>query len=163
MTTTAPDRDAPRPGETLLDALPEAQAGLVFIGHIETPFETRDDCPRQGREDGPDCTLVLDPRFAAALDGIEQFERLELLYWLHTARRDLLTQSPRSDGATRGTFALRSPVRPNPIGTSIVKLIARDGNRVTVRGLDCLNGTPLLDIKPLRCAYSPLAPEKPAG
>ncbi len=155
------DRDAPRAGERVLQDMPGTEAGLVFIGHIETPFASRDDCPRQGRADGPVCTLVLDPRFAPALDGIDRFEQLELLYWLHEARRDLLSQSPRSDGRTRGTFSLRSPVRPNPIGTSIVTLVARDAHRVTVRGLDCLNGTPLLDIKPLRCAYSPLAPAKP--
>lgn len=134
----------------------------MFIGTIRTPFVTRADCPRQGRADGPECRIELDPRFAPALDGIERFARIEVLYWLHLSRRDLLTQSPRSDGRTTGTFALRSPVRPNPIGTSIVDLVRRDGHVLVVRGLECLDGTPLIDLKPDRCGYSPRAPEKPA-
>jgi tRNA (Thr-GGU) A37 N-methylase len=74
---------------------------------------------------------------------------LEVIYWMHQARRDLLTQTPHS-GATVGTFALRSPVRPNPIATSIVQLVNVRQGIVDVRGLDCLDGTPLLDIKPDR-------------
>lgn len=148
-------RDQIRPGETHAEFPPATDAGLRFIGRIETPFIVRADCPRQGdAEHGPDCTLHLDPVYEPALDGIEQFERIEVLYWLHEARRDMLTQSPKADGRTRGTFSLRSPLRPNPIGTSIVRLIRRDGPRLTVRGLDCLNATPLLDIKPARCTYA---------
>lgn len=96
-----------------------------------------------------------------ALDGVAEFARLEVLYWLHMSRRDLVSQSPRDDGATRGTFALRSPVRPNPIGTSIVTLVGVKGSILTVRGLDCLDGTPLLDIKPDRTLFTPLAPPTP--
>ncbi|WGW03547.1 tRNA (N6-threonylcarbamoyladenosine(37)-N6)-methyltransferase TrmO [Tropicibacter oceani] len=155
--------DALRSGETALKAQLPENAGLSFVGVIHTPFKTRDDCPRQGDMEGPDCTIELDPRLEPALEGIERFETLEILYWLHKARRDLLTQSPRSDGAVRGTFALRSPLRPNPIGTSRVRLVARTGNVLTVRGLDCLDGTPLLDIKPDRCGYTVQAPPKPAG
>ncbi len=81
-----------------------------------------------------------------------------MIYWLHRSRRDLLRQSPRDDGATRGTFALRSPLRPNPIGTSLVALVGREGSTLLVRGLDCLDGTPLVDLKPDRCAFTPLAP-----
>jgi tRNA (adenine37-N6)-methyltransferase len=84
-----------------------------------------------------------------------------VLYWLHLSRRDLLLQSPRNDGSTRGTFALRSPARPNPIGTSIVTLVRVEGSALLVRGLDCLDGTPLLDIKPDRCVFTPLAPPTP--
>ena len=86
---------------------------------------------------------------------------LDILYWLDQSRRDLVKQSPKSDGATTGTFALRSPVRPNPIGLSKVRLIQREGASLFVQGLDCLDGTPLIDIKPDRCAYSPPAPPKP--
>ncbi|KMK68371.1 tRNA (N6-threonylcarbamoyladenosine(37)-N6)-methyltransferase TrmO [Puniceibacterium sp. IMCC21224] len=151
-----------RPGEMVLDhGLPQ-DAGLVFIGRIRTPFLTREDCPRQGRSDGPECRIELDRRFAPALTGIERFARIEVLYWLHESRRDLLTQNPRSDGRMHGTFALRSPVRPNPIGTSLVDLVRVDGAALVVRGLDCLDGTPLIDIKPDRCSYSPRAPEKQA-
>jgi len=99
-------------------------------------------------------------RQATALRGLEEYETIEVLYWLDRSRRDLVTQSPRGDGRTTGTFSLRSPVRPNPIGTSLVKLVRIDGETVVVRGLDCLDGTPLLDIKPDRCAFSPKAPPK---
>lgn len=81
-----------------------------------------------------------------------------MLYWLHESRRDLVKQSPANDGTVRGTFALRSPARPNPIGTSIARLVSRDGNRLLVRGLDCLDGTPLLDLKPERTLFRPIAP-----
>jgi tRNA (Thr-GGU) A37 N-methylase len=70
-------------------------------------------------------------------------------------------QSPRNDGSTRGTFALRSPVRPNPIATSVVVLESREGAVLTVRGLDCVDGTPLLDLKPERSLFVPLAPPQP--
>ena len=85
------------------------------------------------------------------------YNHLEVIYWLHQSRRDLVLQSPKNDKSTRGTFSLRSPQRPNPIGTSIVKLVAVEGNTVLVRGLDCLDQTPLLDLKPDRCEFSPLA------
>ena len=80
-----------------------------------------------------------------------------MLYWLHGARRDVIRQSPRDDGAARGAFSLRSPVRPNPIGTAIVALVGVEGAALLVRGLDCLDGTPLLDLKPARDLYTPLA------
>ncbi|MCL2716920.1 MAG: tRNA (N6-threonylcarbamoyladenosine(37)-N6)-methyltransferase TrmO [Alphaproteobacteria bacterium] len=138
---------------------PEANdAGLIFIGRIHTPWTSRMDCPRQGRADGPSCRIELFALWAEALEGIAEYGQLEVLYWLHQSRRDLVQQSPRDDGATRGTFALRSPVRPNPIGTSIVELMGIEGTTLVVRGLDCLDGTPLLDIKPARSVFTPLAP-----
>ena len=90
--------------------------------------------------------------------GCAQYKQIEVLYWLHMSRRDLVMQSPRNDGAVRGTFSLRSPARPNPIGTSIAELVSIDGATVLVRGLDCLDGTPLLDLKPDRAGFTPLAP-----
>jgi len=141
---------------------PEAtDAGLVFIGRIRTPWTSRMDCPRQGRHDGPTCRIEIFDQWAPALERITEYDRLEVLYWLHRSRRDLVLQSPRDDGATRGTFALRSPVRPNPIGTSIVKLVALAGTTLLVRGLDCLDGTPLLDLKPDRNLFVPFAPPTP--
>ena len=107
-------------------APPQAtDAGLVFIGTIRTPWTSRLVCPRQGRADGPICRIELFPPWDEALEGIERFERLEVLYWLHQSRRDLVRQSPANNGETHGTFALRTPVRPNPIGTSIATLVAR--------------------------------------
>ncbi len=128
-----------------------ADATLAFIGRIETPWTRREECPRRGRLDGPDCTLVIDPPWERALDGIEAFDMLDVLYWLHHSRRDLVRQNPGHTDRPRGTFALRSPIRPNPIGLSRVRLIRREGNRLVVRGLDCMTGTPLLDIKPETC------------
>lgn len=150
-----------RAGEVTV-ALPErVDAGLYFIGRIGTPWQDRLLCPRQGRLDGPVCRVELFQPWAEALDGIEQFERIELLYWLDRSRRDLVRQSPRDDGSTRGTFSLRSPVRPNPIGTSLVRLVERQGPVLLVQGLDCLDGTPLIDVKPDRCLFSPVAPPQP--
>lgn len=133
-------------------------AGLVFIGRIRTPWTSRMETPRQGRQDGPVCTIEVFEPWVKALTGIEKFDRLEVLYWLDRSRRDLVLQSPGSNGEVHGTFSLRSPVRPNPIGTSIVLLERVEGPRLHVRGLDCLDGTPLLDIKPERTLFKPLAP-----
>jgi tRNA (adenine37-N6)-methyltransferase len=129
-------------------------AALVFIGTIRTPWATRGECPHYGRPDGPVCRIEVDPPWAAALDGIDAFERIEVFYWLHLARRDLIRQSPGRDGTTRATFTIRSPIRPNPIGTSIATLVERKGSVLLVRGLDCVDRTPLLDLKPDRAAYA---------
>ncbi|MGQ3295074.1 MAG: tRNA (N6-threonylcarbamoyladenosine(37)-N6)-methyltransferase TrmO, partial [Shinella sp.] len=133
-------------------------AELVFIGRISTPWTSRMETPRQGRHDGPVCTIEIFEPWVQALAGVERFERLEVLYWLHQSRRDLVLQSPASNGEVHGTFSLRSPVRPNPIGTSIVALEKIEGNRLFVRGLDCLDGTPLIDLKPDRTLFKPIAP-----
>ncbi len=151
-----------RSGEVAVTVAPEADAELRFVGRIRTPWTDRATCPRQGRQDGPECRIEVFEPWVAALDGVERFETLEILYWLDRSRRDLVRQNPRHDDRTHGTFALRSPVRPNPIGTAMVRLVGREGATLTVRGLDCLDGTPLLDIKPDRCAYSPEAPPKRA-
>lgn len=81
---------------------------------------------------------------------------------MHLSRRDLVLQSPANDGRLYGPFALRAPVRPNPIGTTLVNLVrvAPEGV-LLVRGLDCLDGTPLLDLKPERSLFTPIAPEQP--
>jgi len=149
-----------RCNEVAIDAPTPTDAGLVFIGTIRTPWKSPLDCPHQGRHDGPTCRIEVHEPWVAALDGIDEFQRIEVLYWLHEARRDLVRQSPGDDGNTRGTFAVRSPVRPNPIGTSIVVLVSRQGPILDVRGLDCLDGTPLLDLKPDRMGFKPIAPPR---
>lgn len=136
-------------------------AGLTFIGRILTPWTSRMETPRQGRHDGPLCTIEVYEPWVVALKGVEAFERLEVLYWLDRSRRDLVLQSPASNGEVHGTFSLRSPVRPNPIGTSIVVLDRVEGYRLFVRGMDCLDGTPLIDIKPDRTLFKPIAPPQP--
>ncbi|HKK57216.1 tRNA (N6-threonylcarbamoyladenosine(37)-N6)-methyltransferase TrmO [Marinobacter sp.] len=155
------DEETLRTNEQAVEPGPAPDAGLRFIGSIRTPWTDRRHCPRQGRFDGPECQLVLDPVWHEGLAGLEDYDTIEVLYWLDQSRRDLIRQSPGNDGQTFGTFALRSPVRPNPIGTSMVKLVRIENGTLIVRGLDCLDGTPLLDIKPDRCAFSPKAPPKP--
>lgn len=137
-----------RPGEIAVELPATSDAGLHFIGRIRTPFATLKDCPKNVREGAAEATLEVDPRYAAGLAGVERCSHLIVLYWLDEARRDLLVQSPRHVTAPRGVFSLRSPIRPNPIGLAVVQLVAIAGNRLTVRNLDCRDGTPLLDIKP---------------
>ncbi|PSJ64171.1 tRNA (N6-threonylcarbamoyladenosine(37)-N6)-methyltransferase TrmO [Pseudaminobacter soli (ex Li et al. 2025)] len=150
-----------RQGEVAIDPPPATDAGLVYIGRIATPWTSRLVAPRQGRADGPICRIEIFEPWRQAMDGIEKYERLEVLYWLHLSRRDLVKQSPAKDGTTYGTFALRSPVRPNPIGTSIATLVGVEGTTILVRGLDCLDGTPLIDLKPDRTLFKPIAPPQP--
>lgn len=140
-----------RPGETLAPMPERADAELYFMGTIRTPWTTRPACPKQGDFDGPDCHIQVAAPWADALDDIDACHHLQILYWMHQSRRDLTRQRPRSADRLIGTFALRSPMRPNPIASSIVRLVRRDGTRLVVRGLDCVDGTPLIDIKPERC------------
>jgi tRNA (adenine37-N6)-methyltransferase len=149
-----------RPHEEVAAAPLPQDASLAFIGRIRTPWTAHGDCPHQGSLAGPECRIEVAPPWDAALDGIEAFARIEVLYWLDRSRRDLLRQNPNHGQSARGTFSLRSPIRPNPIGTSLVALIRREGPVLVVRGLDCLDGTPLIDLKPDRCAYTPVAPER---
>jgi tRNA-Thr(GGU) m(6)t(6)A37 methyltransferase TsaA len=142
------DRDGLREGEVAA-ALPDRfDASLYFIGRIRTPWQRRENCPKNGRESDAVCAVELDPRWAAGLSGLETVSHVLLLYWMDKARRDLLVQSPRHYAERRGTFALRSPARPNPIAASVARLLRIDGNTLSVVGLDCLDNTPLLDIKP---------------
>ena len=141
-----------RPGEVAVSLPTPADASLYFIGRLRTPWNQRRDCPRQGdRDNGPLCRVEIDPHWRAGLKGIRQHSHLQILYWMHLARRDLVEQSPRSNGETAGTFALRSPVRPNPVSASLVSLVEVHNDHLIVRGLDCVDGTPLIDIKPEKC------------
>jgi tRNA-Thr(GGU) m(6)t(6)A37 methyltransferase TsaA len=147
-----------RPGELAIDLPAKTDAGVYFIGRIHTPWSNRLETPRQGRPDGPTCRIEVFAPWDKGLHSVAEFERLEVLYWLHESRRDLALQAPASDGKGRGVFSLRTPVRPNPIGTSIVQLLKVEGNVLSVRGLDCLDGTPLIDLKPDRTLFKPIAP-----
>lgn len=146
--TAQDDRSGIRDGE-FPAALPDQfDASLYFIGRIRTPWKERKDCPKNARESDAVCTIEVDPRWAAALRGVETCSHLIVLYWMDRARRDLAVQVPSHYGTGRGTFALRSPVRPNPIALSVVKLLKVEGTTLSVVGIDCIDGTPLLDLKP---------------
>jgi tRNA-Thr(GGU) m(6)t(6)A37 methyltransferase TsaA len=142
------DRADIRDGEVAVELPAQFDAGLYFIGRIRTPWTQRDDCPKNARESDAVCTVEVDARWAAALTDIATCSHVLVLYWMHQARRDLVLQVPRHLGRPRGTFALRSPVRPNPVAASVARLLAVDGTRLSVIGLDCLDGTPLVDLKP---------------
>ena len=137
-----------RPGEKTVELPAKPDAGLYFIGRIHTPWQTRDDCPKNARESDAVCTVELEPRFADGLKDVASCSHLVLLYWMDKSPRNLVVQVPGHLGTQHGTFALRSPARPNPIAVSVVKLLRVEGNKLSVVGLDCLDGTPLLDIKP---------------
>jgi len=144
-----------REGEVRLGFDPAKAAGdasLLFIGKIRTPWARREDCPRNGLQTSEPCRIVLDAPYRPGLHSVSMLSHLIVLYWMHQSRRDLIVQAPRrgGGGAPRGTFAIRSPVRPNPISLSVVELLECDeaAGVLTVRGLDCVDGTPLLDIKP---------------
>jgi tRNA (adenine37-N6)-methyltransferase len=136
-----------RIGEGAVELPSRTDAGIFFIGTIHPPWRTRRDCPKRGSFDGPLCSIVVADRWRGALTDIDRYRRIQVLYWMHQARRDLVLQTPFGK-ATTGTFALRSPVHPNPIASSIVELVSVEGTTLQVRGLDCVDGTPLLDLKP---------------
>jgi tRNA-Thr(GGU) m(6)t(6)A37 methyltransferase TsaA len=119
---------------------------LKPIGTIHSPYKDRKECPPQGREEI--CEIEISGQYGEGLKDIDGFFHLILLYWLHSAKAfSLLVKTPW-DSKPHGLFATRSPNRPNPIGFSVVDLIEINGNRLKVKSLDALEGTPLLDIKP---------------
>jgi len=154
MQTTTDVRD----GEETIRTPQEFQAGLWFIGSIRTPWKTRRECPRRGDLDGPVCRIVVDEPWRRALQGLGRHSHLHVLYWMHEARRDLVTQKPNHTGVASGTFTIRSPNRPNPIAVSIVEVVELHDDGVSVRGLDCLDGTTLVDLKPETCPHDRARP-----
>jgi len=153
-------RDAaePHPGEVLLPIDPadaDGDAHLVFIGRIRSPWSKDAPPPKnpnEARERGGHARLEIDALFRPALLGLERFSHLIVLAWLHQSRRDALVINPPHADAPRGVFALRSPVRPNPIGLSVARILRVDTTTGTVEidAIDVLDGTPLVDIKPYR-------------
>jgi tRNA-Thr(GGU) m(6)t(6)A37 methyltransferase TsaA len=124
---------------------------LVAIGTVASPLKDRAAAPNQGDEGAPEAWLEFDPRFADALDGLAAGDDLLVLTWLDRANRDVLRVHPRGDLARReqGVFATRSPDRPNPIGLHRVQVVAIERLRLRVRDLEALDGTPIVDVKPL--------------
>jgi formylmethanofuran dehydrogenase subunit E len=120
------------------------------IGVISSPFSERGKAPRQGRFSPEESEIIVFPEYAEGLRDLEEHPRLIVLYWCDRSGRDVLTATPPHETERRehGVFATRSPERPNPIALCLVDLVGREGNRLRVRGLDALDGSPLLDIKP---------------
>ena len=124
------------------------KATLKFIGHINTPYISIEDCPNNIDPDGPLCQLVVDSDFEDGLLGLVPGQKILILYWFENTDRSATQQESNNDEEMIGTFALRSPHRPNPIGAAVVPIETIERGSVFVKGLDCLNGTKLLDIKP---------------
>ena len=124
---------------------------LITIGRGESSLRLREDAPKQGDEGAPDAWLVFDQAMRDGLDGIAAGDILLVLTWLDRAERDVLRVIPRGDRSrgVQGVFNTRSPDRPNPIGLHRVTILSIDGPRVTVRNLEALDGTPIIDVKPL--------------
>jgi tRNA-Thr(GGU) m(6)t(6)A37 methyltransferase TsaA len=125
------------------------QARLQFIGVLHGDITSREDAPKNFDESERVGILEIYPEYQDGLDGIAPGQTIVVLFWLHQASRDLLKVYPRGDRSKglRGVFATRSPVRPNPIAISELKVQAVDGSQIEVSGLDILDGTPILDIK----------------
>jgi len=130
---------------------PGAAMGLAPIGVVSSPLTDPAAAPKQGSEGAPDAWLFLEPGVAAGLDGMRPGDEIIVLTWLHRARRDVLRVHPRDDPSNpeRGVFTTRSADRPNPIGLHRVEVAAIDGARVRVRGLEAIDGTPVVDLKPV--------------
>jgi tRNA-Thr(GGU) m(6)t(6)A37 methyltransferase TsaA len=121
------------------------------IGAVRSPLKDRDAAPKQGDEGAPEAVLEIAPGFVQGLDGIGQGDEILVLTWLDRAERDVISVHPRGD-ATRpkaGVFATRSPDRPNPIGLHRVRVMAVDGDALRVEDLEAIDGTPILDLKPV--------------
>lgn len=133
--------------ETLGNQLGE----LREIGRVASPLTDAAAAPKQGDEGAPESTLEIAPEYLPALAGIAAGDQLLVLTWLDRADRDVLTVHPRGDAsrAEAGVFSTRSPARPNPIGLHRVRVVAIDGPRLRVADLEALDGTPVLDLKPV--------------
>ena len=132
-----------------------ASAVAIFelkpVGRVESPLTDRADAPKQGHEGGPDAWLVFETGVVEGLEGVVPGARVIVLTWLDRARRDVLRVHPRDDpsNAQRGVFSTRSADRPNPIGLHEVEVLSVDGARVRVSDLEAVDGTPILDVKPV--------------
>ncbi len=130
----------------------DAKYLLQPVGIVRSSLKSREGCPKQGWEGAPDAWLEIYPAFTDALDGIAVGNDMLILTWLHEGRRDLLRVHPRGnpDEPLRGVFATRSPDRPNPIGLHRAEVLEiQEPNRIRVRPLEALDGTPVIDIKPV--------------
>jgi tRNA-Thr(GGU) m(6)t(6)A37 methyltransferase TsaA len=121
------------------------------IGRVESPLTDRAAAPKQGDEGAPRTRVVFLPEFREAASGLREGDEALVLTWLHLGRRDVLSVHPRGDAKRplTGVFATRSPDRPNPIGLHAVAIEAVEEDAITVRDLEAIDGTPVLDVKPV--------------
>jgi tRNA-Thr(GGU) m(6)t(6)A37 methyltransferase TsaA len=121
------------------------------IGRVSSELRSRSDAPRQGDEGAPDAALLIEPDVVAGLAGLAVADELIVLTWLHEADRAALSVHPRGDRerSAQGVFTTRSPDRPNPVGLHRVRVLAIDGATVRVSGLEAIDGTPIVDLKPV--------------
>ncbi|WP_300008861.1 tRNA (N6-threonylcarbamoyladenosine(37)-N6)-methyltransferase TrmO [Pseudonocardia sp.] len=121
------------------------------IGHVRSALRDPAQAPRQGDEGAPRARVVIEPAFARGMADLQSGTEVVVLTWLHLARRDELVTRPRDDPARpeRGVFSTRSPHRPNPIGLHRVRIVAISGNEIEVTGLEAVDGTPVVDVKPV--------------
>ncbi len=126
---------------------------LWRIGAVRSPLKDRAECPKQGNEGAPEAWLEIENQFADSLHGLKLGERIIVLTWLHQGRRETQQVYPRRNRAAglHGVFATRSPDRPNPIGLHEVEILEIAGTRIRVKPLEVVDGTPVVDIKPVRC------------
>jgi len=124
---------------------------LTPIGSVESPLTDPSSAPKQGDEGAPEAWLVFVPEVLKALEGLGAGDEVIVLTWLDRARRDVLRVHPRGDASRpeQGVFSTRSPHRPNPIGLHRVDIVSIDGGRLRVRNLEAVDGTPILDVKPV--------------
>ena len=124
---------------------------LIRVATVESPLIDRASAPKQGDEGAPEATLVFEEGFVPALDGLAAGDDVLVLTWLDRASRDVLRVYPRDDVSRgeHGVFATRSPDRPNPIGLHRVTVLGIDGPRMRVSAIEALDGTPVVDVKPL--------------
>lgn len=129
----------------------EVDFELRAIGRVSSPLTEMDEAPRQGDEGAPEAWIEFQPAVLEALQGVQPGDRLVILTWLDRADRDVLTVHPRGDSSRppAGVFATRSQHRPNPIGLHPVEVKEIDGTRIKVSGLEALDGTPVVDVKPV--------------
>jgi tRNA-Thr(GGU) m(6)t(6)A37 methyltransferase TsaA len=137
----------------------EPRIELTPIGSVESPLVDPASAPKQGDEGAPDAWLTFESPVLEGLAGLQPGDEVIVLTWLHRARRDVLRVHPRGNlsRAQQGVFNTRSPDRPNPIGLHRVRIVSIDGNRLRVRDLEAVDGTPILDVKPV---LSPDASER---
>lgn len=130
-----------------------AKYALKPVGFVESTLKERRDAPKQGNEGAPDAWIKFVPGVLRALDGLSVGQEIMLITWLHQSRREVLKVHPRSNkkAPLTGVFATRSPDRPNPLGLHQVKVLEINGNRLRVGPLEAIDGTPVVDIKPILC------------